>query len=196
MTFLNSRIEICEYDPSWAKAFRDYAFTLQSVLGQLAMSIEHIGSTSVVGLAAKPIIDIDIAISSRLLLQETIAQLAKLNYTHQGNLEIPGREAFIQPQGTKQHHLYVCSVDTPNLHNHLIFRDYLRTHPDTVQEYGNLKKQLVQECGGDRNAYTMAKTEFIESILAKADAEYGFHTLQPQLAQPSRSQDTDNQPQA
>lgn len=178
MSFSTPKIEILDYDPNWVREFESYAATLRSILGQLAISIEHIGSTSIVGLAAKPIVDIDVIISSRLLLKEIIIQLTKVNYIHQGNLGIPGREAFIWPKG-KEHHLYVCSVDTPNLHNHLIFRDYLRKHPDKVREYGNLKKKLMREYVSDRTAYTTAKTKFIENILAVAREEYGFHTCQP-----------------
>lgn len=143
------------------------------------MSIEHIGSTSVVGLAAKPIIDIDVVISSRLHLKEVIEKLNSIDYVHQGNLGIPGREAFMWPEETRRHHVYVCSVDTPNLHDHLIFRDYLRTHPKTVLAYSNLKRRLALKYRNDRDGYTNSKTEFINSILAKARSEYGFNVLQP-----------------
>lgn len=135
-------IEVLEYDPSWAEEFQTYAAGLRSALGNLCMSIEHVGSTSIVGLAAKPVIDIDIdidvVISSRIILKQIIQKLAKLNYEHEGNLGIPGREAFMWPEG-KRHHLYVCSVDTPNLHNHLVFRDYLQAHSEAMKAYGELK---------------------------------------------------------
>ena len=172
-------IEVVEYDPAWAEAFQTYAAKLRTALGDLAMSIEHVGSTSVPGLAAKPIIDMDIVISSRLVLEQAIEKLAELNYVHEGNLGIPGREAFMWPQG-ERHHLYVCSVDTPNLHNHLVFRDYLKAHPKAVSAYSELKKKLAKQYRNDMDAYGQAKTEFIQNILAKAEAEYGFHTFQPE----------------
>ena len=153
-----------------------YASKLNTALGELAVSIEHIGSTSVIGLAAKPIIDIDVIISSRIVLKKVIETLASIDYTHQGNLGIPGREAFVTEE--KRHHLYVCSVDTPNLHNHLIFRDYLRAHPNEVKAYSELKQQLAIQHYNNREMYTESKTKFIDNILAKARSEYGFHTFQ------------------
>ena len=112
MTNETDAIEVVEYDYSWQEQFQQYASNLDIVLDKLAMSIEHIGSTSVVGLAAKPIIDIDVVISSRLHLKEVIEKLNSIDYVHQGNLGIPGREAFFSPEGTRRHHVYVCSVDT------------------------------------------------------------------------------------
>ena len=173
-------IEVVEYDPQWAEEFQSYAVKIKAVLGHLAMSVEHVGSTSVPGLAAKPIIDIDIVISSRLLLQAVIEKLTEIDYVHEGNLGIPGREAFMWPNG-KRHHLYVCSVNTPNLHNHLIFRDYLRTHPEAVKAYGELKIDLAKQYRHDMKAYGVAKTAFIQKIISKADDDYGFDTFQPNL---------------
>lgn len=171
-------IAVLEYDPNWAEEFQTYAVELRSALGNLVMSIEHVGSTSVVGLVAKPVIDIDVVISSRIVLGQVIQKLAKLNYGHEGNLGIPGREGFMWPEG-KRHHLYVCSVDTPNLHNHLVFRDYLRAHSEAVKAYGELKRELSERYINDMDAYGEAKTDFIQSIIAKAEASYGFHAFQP-----------------
>ena len=177
MTNSNQKIEILQYNPSWAEEFKMYASKLNTTLGELAMSIEHIGSTSVVGLAAKPIIDIDVVISSRIILKKVIETLASIDYIHEGNLGVPGREAFMRAKG-ERHHLYVCSVDTPNLHNHLIFRDYLRTHSDDVRAYSELKKRLALQYYDNREMYTQSKTKFINDTLTKAKFEYGFHTFQ------------------
>lgn len=132
-------------------------------------------------MVAKPIIDIDVVISSRILLEETIKRLSSIDYVHEGNLGIPGREAF-RCSRRKRQHLYVCSVDTPNLHNHLIFRDYLRTHPDAVVAYSELKPRLAHKYHDNRNLYTVSKTEFIQKILVKTKSQYGFHLFQPQNA--------------
>lgn len=172
-------IEVVEYNPAWTEAFQTYAAKLHAALGDLAMSIEHVGSTSVPGLAAKPIIDMDVVISSRLVLGQTIRKLAGLNYIHEGNFGIPGREAFMWP-GEERHHLYVCSVGTPNLHNHLVFRGYLKAHPEAVTAYSALKKKLAKQYRNDMDAHGRAKTEFIQGILTKAETEYGFHTFQPE----------------
>lgn len=173
-------IEVVEYDPRWPVAFGAIAAPLRAALGDLALSIEHVGSTSVPGLAAKPIIDLDIVISSRLKLPEVLERLAGLSYVHRGNLGIPGREAFHWPGG-QRHHLYVCSVDVPGLHEHLLFRDYLRAHAAEVQAYGALKQRLAAQHREDREAYTDAKTDFIRGVLARAAAEYGFEQFQPAL---------------
>jgi len=177
-------IEVVEYNPHWVEEFQTYARKLQSALGELVLSIEHVGSTSVRGLAAKPIIDIDVVISSRLILESVIERLAGIHYIHEGNLGIPGREAFTWPT-SKRHHVYVCSVDTPNLHNHLIFRDYLRTHPEAVTAYSVLKKELAEKYRYDGDAYGVAKSQFIHETLATAKAAYGFDSFQPVLSSES-----------
>ena len=171
-------ITVKPYDPDWAEEFKEYKQRLDSALGDLALSIEHVGSTSVKGLAAKPIIDIDIVISSRLILSSVIQRLKQIGYIHEGNTGIPGRESFRWPEG-KRHHLYVCSVDTPNLHNHLIFRDYLRTHPEAAKAYAELKLALAHKYRNNMDAYGEAKSTFIQDILTRAKEEYGFHTFQP-----------------
>ena len=170
-------IDVVEYDPLWQDEFRSYYLVLRAVLGELIMSIEHIGSTSVIGLAAKPIVDMVIVISSRIQLKPVIDKLSERDYIHEGNLGIPGREAFMWPKG-KRHHLYVCSVDTPNLHNYLIFRDYLRAHPDAVEAYSSLKRRLAKEYRNDMDGYGAAKTEFIQSTIARAIETYGFDRFQ------------------
>ncbi|WP_051964676.1 GrpB family protein [Deinococcus misasensis] len=182
----NSPVEIVEYDPEWHNEYQHLAQQLHQVLQGLVLSIEHVGSTSVVGLAAKPVVDIDVILSSRLKLPEVIRRLTALGYVHVGNQQVPGREVFKQER-VKKHHLYVCSVDTPNLHNHLIFRDYLRAHPEEAQAYGALKKQLASVLGHDREAYSLGKTEFVQRILALAEEEYGFARFQPtQDSSPTR----------
>jgi GrpB-like predicted nucleotidyltransferase (UPF0157 family) len=170
-------VEVFAYDPSWADKFKSYAARLRPVLGELIVEIEHVGSTSVPGLTAKPIIDLDIIISSRVLLEKVITKLATINYVHEGNLGIPGREAFRWPEG-ERHHLYVCSVDTPNLHNHLMVRDYLREHPEAAFEYSQLKAQLALRHKDDIDSYSAAKSVFIEGILDKAQEKYGFNMLE------------------
>ncbi len=156
------------YDPAWPAQFGAIAAPIRALLGPLALSVEHVGSTSVPGLAAKPIIDLDVVISSRLLLPQVLERLAGLGYIHRGDLGIPGREAFHWPTHLPRHHLYVCAVDVPNLHEHLLFRDYLRQHPQAAQEYGALKERLAEQFGDDREAYSEAKTEFVQRVLTEA----------------------------
>jgi GrpB-like predicted nucleotidyltransferase (UPF0157 family) len=148
--------------------FANLRSPLATALSGLAIAIEHVGSTAVPGLAAKPIIDIDVVVPSPADVPEAITRLAALGYTHRGNLGIPGRQAFAAPQGTPPHHLYVCSADSEELSRHRLFRDYLRTYAEVARAYGTLKKALANIHRGDRAAYTDGKSEFIVSVLRQA----------------------------
>ncbi len=162
-------IVIVPYDPAWPAEFERLRQTLADCLGDLVLAIEHIGSTSVPGLAAKPILDINMVMESYAELPAIVERLAALGYRHEGDLGIPGREAFRQPpdSGFLACHLYCSPRDSVALRRHLAFRDYLRTHPDAVDEYARLKQALAQCYRNDRPAYTDAKTGFVEGILAR-----------------------------
>jgi GrpB-like predicted nucleotidyltransferase (UPF0157 family) len=161
-------ILIADYDDAWPRTFASLRDRAWPLVAHLADSIEHVGSTSVPGLAAKPIIDLDIVVSSADALAETIRQLATLGYRHIGDLGVTGREAFDAPGGDPPHHLYVCVRGATELRNHLRFRNYLRASPETASAYAALKRRLAAEYGGDRNGYSLAKTEFIRACLAAA----------------------------
>ena len=165
-------IEVVNYDPAWADVFTEIAERVQSAFadGPLAR-VEHVGSTAVVGLPAKPIIDMDVIIPTRADLPDTIARLATLGYSHQGDAGIPGREAFQRPPETPRHNLYVCAEDSLELHRHLAFRDYLRAYPDAAQQYGELKRKLAAHHVFDIDAYVDGKTEFVQNVLTKAGLE-------------------------
>jgi GrpB-like predicted nucleotidyltransferase (UPF0157 family) len=173
-----SVITIVEYDPQWPVAFAALRYVLATTLGALALAIEHVGSTAVPGLAAKPILDLGVVIASQARLPEAIQSLARLGYFHQGDLGIVGREAFgrhgpdVPRDGTGRpwpaHHLYVCAHDSAELARHVTFRDYLRHHPEAVAAYAQRKRQLAHRFPHDREAYTQHKTEFIEAMLRRA----------------------------
>lgn len=173
-------IEVLSYDATWPSEFDGIAAPIRAKLDSLALSIEHVGSTSVPGLSAKPIIDLDVVISSRLLLPKVIERLAELGYIYEGNLGIPGREAFMWPINSRRHHLYVCSVNTPNLHYHLLFRDFLRMNRDKAVEYGQLKEHLAQQYPHDMDSYSAGKQDLINQFMREAAAQSGFdlHQLQ------------------
>ena len=161
---------VADYDPTWPHQFDALRVPLAGVLGDIAISIEHVGSTAVPGLAAKSIIDLDVVIASREELPAAIKALAELGYVHEGDLGIPGREAFRWPADEPRHHLYVCAVGNEPLQQHLAFRDYLRAHQDVAAEYARLKRRLAREHGDDREAYTRGQSEFIERVLRRAVA--------------------------
>lgn len=162
-------VEIVDYDPRWPARFAELAARIHAAFrdGPLLV-VEHVGSTSVVGLAAKPVIDIDVVIPSRDALPDAVARLALLGYVHQGSLGIPGREAFRSPPGGPRHHLYVCACDCPEYARHIAFREFLRGHTDEAQEYAALKRALAARFRGDRTAYSEGKTAFVQSALARA----------------------------
>ncbi|MFC7680764.1 GrpB family protein [Paenibacillus sp. GCM10028914] len=172
---------IVEYNDNWPSRFDELALILKEYLGSLIVDIEHVGSTSVPGLAAKPIIDLDIIISSMSILPKLINKLNELGYYHEGNLGIENREAFgridervpynedNQPQ--PEHHLYVCNQDSEALKNHLLFRDILRQHSHLIDEYAELKKKLASMYKDNRKAYTEGKTHFVIKVMKEYKSE-------------------------
>ena len=159
-------IVVVPYDENWKQCFEKIAEEVSMALGELALSIEHVGSTSVPGLAAKPIIDIDVVIEDESKLHAVINALAKIGYNHEGNFGIPGREAFGYEGKTHlmEHHLYVCPKDSPELRRHLSFRDYLRKHPEAVQEYSRIKEEAARLFPHDIDGYINHKGTLIEKI--------------------------------
>lgn len=143
---------------------RDRAWPL---VAPFAATIEHVGSTSVPGLAAKPVIDIDIVAHSRDAVMSSIRALETIGYRHVGDLDIPGREAMREPANDPRHHMYVCARDAVPLIEHLTFRDYLRANPSKAAEYAALKRQLATRFD-DVNDYAEAKTDFVRACLAAA----------------------------
>ncbi|MNZ37283.1 dephospho-CoA kinase/protein folding accessory domain-containing protein [compost metagenome] len=170
-----------EYNNNWPDMFSELKVVLQNQLEDLAMAVEHVGSTSVPGLAAKPIIDIDVVIDSMDLLPKVIYELNILGYYHEGNKGIENREAFARKNNNvpyskdrtekPEHHLYVCNKESNELIRHIKFRNILRMHPTVLDEYARLKKDLAQRYRNNREAYTDGKTSFVEEVLRKYKRE-------------------------
>ena len=157
---------VLPYDEAWKEDFEDIKAELMPALDGLVLSIEHVGSTSVPGLAAKPIIDIDVVIEDEAVFEKVKTALESIGYCHEGNLGIPGREAF-QYDGKehlRNHHLYVCSKEAAELKRHLSFRDYLLTHPEAVKEYSRVKEEGAKLYPNDIDGYIAHKSPFIEGI--------------------------------
>lgn len=154
------------YNKEWKSDFEAIRSELDIALGDLAMRIEHVGSTSVEGLSAKPVIDIDVVIRDRSVLPEVVIALQKAGYNHEGNLGIPGREAFKYEgkEHLRKHHLYVCAQDSEELRRHTAFRDYLRSHPEAVAEYSRVKEEGASLYPWDIDKYIEHKSPFIEKI--------------------------------
>lgn len=165
---MSDPIIIVDYDPRWPELFAELRARIGKALGDVAAAIEHVGSTAIPGLAAKPVIDIDVLLSSADGLREAIERLAPLGYTHRGNLGVPGREAFSRPLGQPHHHPYVCPPSSIEYRRHIAFRDYLRANPESARAYEELKRNLAKQFGHDREKYNLGKNEFVNKVLACA----------------------------
>lgn len=152
-------------------------------LGQSLTAVEHVGSTSVPGLAAKPILDIDLVVDGQDSFKRARIALENLGYRFAGDLGIPDRYAFkaahsgIPEDGSGRswpvHHLYCCMEGSVALRNHLLLRDALRRDPDLAEAYGKLKKDLAVRANGDIDTYIEGKSAFIASVLSKEGLPQG-----------------------
>jgi len=161
-----NEVLVVEFDPIWKHQFKELKDYIWPHVEKNAVSIEHVGSTSVIGLVAKPVIDIDIVVKDKESSHIVIKKLEELGFKHRGDLGIEGREAFSQLPRFAKHNLYVCLDGCLALKNHLNFRDYLLKNRDAVQKYSELKTELASATD-DMAAYIEGKTEFITSILSK-----------------------------
>ena len=175
---MKKEIIVVDYNPIWKEQFEELKSVLIDFINIESIKIEHVGSTSISGLKAKPIIDLDIIVEQDdLLTEKVIEKLSQIGYSHVGDLGVTGREAFKKRDtktpdtGTNKewfdHHLYVCQKDSIGLQNHLNFRDYMRGHPEKVKEYGNLKVELAKKYPYDIDSYIDGKTDFILDVLGK-----------------------------
>jgi GrpB-like predicted nucleotidyltransferase (UPF0157 family) len=164
-------VELVPHQAEWKSLFESEASLLRETLGNYAVAIEHIGSTAVSALEAKPIIDILVGVRKLEDAEKCIAPLSEIGYEYRGESGISGR--FYFRKGTADvstHHLNVALMTGDFWRSHLLFRDYLRRHADVAQSYGKLKRELALKHKGNRPAYTEAKADFIERVLEKAAA--------------------------
>lgn len=176
MGLFSNAIVIEDYSPHWKLEFEQMSKVFADRLGNLAMSIEHVGSTAVPGLCAKPVIDIDIVVDSVSRLNKIIPSLVGLGYQYMGEVAIPDRFVFrpssiaVPNDGSERlwlkHHLYCCIKGSAALRNHLLLRDALRNDELLMNAYGSLKRSLA-ETANNMGEYVMGKTIFITKILAE-----------------------------
>ena len=164
---MNTRTVIVEpYRESWKSDFEAIRRELEAALGDLILGIEHVGSTSVEGLSAKPCIDIDVVIANYGIFPAVVEKLASVGYSHEGNLGIADREAFRYDHKPhlRTHHLYVCPRDSRELHRHITFRDFLRANPEAARKYGAVKEAAAAQFPGDTDRYITAKSPCIREL--------------------------------
>jgi GrpB-like predicted nucleotidyltransferase (UPF0157 family)/RimJ/RimL family protein N-acetyltransferase len=162
---MNKPIVVQPYNPEWSNYFLELKNFIWPEIMDFATSIEHVGSTSVVGLAAKPVIDIDIIIPDTSFLDKAIERLGRIGYEYRGNLGIVERESFKSNNHLIKHNLYVCPQSSIALKNHICLRDTLRSHPDLRDEYSRLKQELVLKFQDSIDDYVEGKTDFILKVL-------------------------------
>lgn len=171
MTASKAPVEIVDYDPVWPARFNEESESLRRVLMPwLAGPIEHIGSTAVPGLAAKPIIDIMAGVETLERSRDAIEAAATLGYCYfpyQASI----RHWMCKPSDAfRTHHLHLVPVSSPPWIRPIAFRNYLRAHRDAAREYEQLKRALARQFEFDREAYTQAKASFIAIVTEKAIA--------------------------
>jgi GrpB-like predicted nucleotidyltransferase (UPF0157 family) len=158
-------VVVIDYDPNWPEEFERLKSRVVDALGEVVVRVEHVGSTAVPGLTAKPIVDLYAVVDD---MDRATELLAALGYKAEGELGVPGRRGFSWPAGEKRHHLYICPPDHAGLASVVRFRDYMRTHPEEALEYGELKRKLAIRHRNDQEAYADGKTLFIEAVLERS----------------------------
>ena len=161
-------VRLAEHDPAWAGCFRRERLRLRRALGPRLLAIEHIGSTAVPDLPAKPIIDIALRVRRLRDLASLMRTLAALGYRHLGEHGLPGRQFFVRGEPVT-HHLHVVAVRSPHWAVWLRFRDRLRADPAARALYAAGKRQLARRFATRRAAYTRGKTPLVRRLLAGPD---------------------------
>lgn len=163
-------VEVVDYNPEWEKLYQAEAARLRLALGNLLAGLEHIGSTSVPGLAAKPIIDIMVGVHKISDAKACVDILTERGYVYVPEFEvsIPERRFFHRVEnGRRTHHLHLVEVGSQFWKEHILFRDVLRTHEDVAEQYATLKRGLAARYREDRFGYTDAKSDFILGVMEK-----------------------------
>lgn len=161
-------LELVPYDPEWEVFFNNEKNEIRKAIGQFILAIEHIGSTSIKNMCAKPIIDIAIGLKKYDDGFKCVEGLSKIGYLYFGERGIPGRHYFRRDSEIVKFHLHMHEITSEEWKNHILFRDYLRNHEKEAKEYTELKYDLKHKFGNDIEKYTEAKAEFINNILKKA----------------------------
>ena len=160
------RVVVLPYDAKWKTDYEKIREEIETAVGDRIVGIEHVGSTSVEGLSAKPCIDIDVIIKDESAFLDVAEGLEKIGYIHEGNLGIEGREAFryTNKPHLQTHHLYVCPQYSRELYRHITFRDFLRKNPEAVKKYSAVKEEAARLFPNDIGGYMAYKSSCIEEL--------------------------------
>ncbi len=157
---------VVPYDEAWKSAFEEIKKEIEGAIGGLIIGIEHVGSTSVEGLSAKPCIDIDVIIRDYAIFDTVVRKLETIGYIHEGNLGIKDREAFrySNKPHLQNHHLYVCPQQSEELYRHITFRGFLRKNAEAAKKYGLTKETAARLFPDDIDKYIEYKSPCIEEL--------------------------------
>ena len=164
-----SKVTVIPYDEKWKSDFEKIKNELVAAIGNLIIGIEHVGSTSVEGMSAKPCIDIDVVIKDYSVFSEVVKGLSAIGYIHEGDLGIKDREAFkySDKPHLQTHHLYVCPQNSAELHRHITFRNFLRNNPDAVKKCSQIKETAAELYPDSIDKYIQYKSPCIEELYAE-----------------------------
>lgn len=169
-------VEVVAWSPDWAVAFERVAADLRTALAAVpGARVEHVGSTSVPGLAAKPILDVDVIVA-RADVPAAVEALAAVGYVHRGDLGVVGREAFHPPDEQPRRNVYVCADGTTNVRNHLAVRDTLKARDDLRDAYAAVKLALADDPHMDIDTYIARKSAVVQRVL-EASGEFSAAEL-------------------
>lgn len=162
-------IIIAPYDPEWPRLFAALGAQLRAALGPVALRIDHIGSTSIPSMAAKPVIDVQVSVASFEPLEAFRLPLESLGFVHRADNPDLAKRYFREPPGGRRTHIHVRLAGSWSEQFALLFRDYLRVHDEDARWYGAIKTELAETYRDDRQGYTEAKTPYLWEIMKKAD---------------------------
>ncbi len=165
-------VKLVPCSPEWERFFAEEERLLRAVIGAHVVDIQHVGSTAIPGMEAKPIIDIAMALRRLEDVERCVEPLERLGYEYKGDEGHPGRFFFAKGDPSRRtHYLHVVEWDSDPWKELLCFRDYLRQHKEVAGEYARLKRELARKSQGNRDLYTPGKAEFIERVLRMAEGE-------------------------
>ncbi|SDL84320.1 GrpB family protein [Sediminibacillus halophilus] len=165
-------VEVVPYNDQWPKLFLKEAAAIKEIFGDELIDVHHIGSTSVPGLAAKPIIDIMPVVRKIENVDKYNQQIAAIGYEGKGEFGIPGRRYFRKGGENRSHHVHIFQQRDKGVNRHLAFRDFLREHPNIARKYGAKKQELAAQFPSDIEAYRNGKDQLVQEIEQKALAWY------------------------
>ena len=162
------QVIVTPYQSSWPEAFQQGKEQLKTIFGDRLLAVHHIGSTSVPGLSAKPILDILAVVDSLDGIEAFDAAMEQIGYEAKGEFGMPGRRYYRKGGDNRTHHIHLYADGNPEIMRHVVFRDYLRQHPEEVEAYSTIKERLAHQYPEDISAYIAGKDSFVKTMEQRA----------------------------